>query len=166
MSEDLFRKESMEHIKSPEQTEDYLKVSHPSAWLVVLAAAFFVWGFFGQIPVRLPAAGVVENGEITIFLSAEDVLSVNENVEILIDGIPHKVTQVSNEIISADDLKAQYGELKYYQLKPAEWNFQIKADATGVADGVKSVSVVTDKIPAITYLFQQKTTVQPGVDNE
>lgn len=51
---DLFRKKSLQKISSPEQLDDYIRVTTPSVWLVLLAliillAGFLVYSFFGTV---------------------------------------------------------------------------------------------------------------------
>ena len=53
MSE-LFRKKSLERISSPEQLDDYIKVTSIPVWIillgiVVLLAGMLVWGTFGTV---------------------------------------------------------------------------------------------------------------------
>ncbi len=48
----IFRQESLDRIASPEQTDDYLRLPSPSAWLIVgacalLAAGAAAWQAFG-----------------------------------------------------------------------------------------------------------------------
>ena len=52
MSQPIFRQKSMEKISSPEQMNDYIRVSNPSVWMIlaaviVLLAGVCVWGMFG-----------------------------------------------------------------------------------------------------------------------
>ena len=53
MSE-LFRKKSMDRISSPEELNDYIKVTTPSVWLsiaaiVIILVGALVWGAFGTV---------------------------------------------------------------------------------------------------------------------
>ena len=64
----LFREKSIERIESPEKLNDYLKVTSPGVWLVlitviVILAGVCIWGVFGRIQATAPAAVVSENGE-------------------------------------------------------------------------------------------------------
>ena len=47
----IFRQKSMERLSSPEQLNDYLKVTNPAVWVVLAAVIFllaglFIWSFF------------------------------------------------------------------------------------------------------------------------
>ncbi len=51
---DLFRKKSLQKISSPEQLDDYIRVTTPSVWLVLLAliillAGLLVYSIFGTV---------------------------------------------------------------------------------------------------------------------
>jgi len=53
----IFREKSMERVSSPEQLNDYLKVTTPSVWLILLAlvlllAGILAWSAFGTMEVR------------------------------------------------------------------------------------------------------------------
>ena len=54
MDNGVFRKKSIERISSPEQLNDYIRVSNPGIWLllatiVILLAGACVWAAFGTI---------------------------------------------------------------------------------------------------------------------
>ena len=50
----LFRKKSLDRVSSPEQLNDYIRVTSPSVWLVLLAivlllAGILIWSTFGKV---------------------------------------------------------------------------------------------------------------------
>ena len=62
---DLFRKKSMDKISSPEELNDYIRVTSPSVWMVlagtvILLVGFLAWGVFGTVNVE-KANGTVES---------------------------------------------------------------------------------------------------------
>jgi multidrug efflux pump subunit AcrA (membrane-fusion protein) len=77
METTLFRKSSLERISSPERLNEYIKITHPGVWsvllgcLALLAAACF-WGFYGSIPDSVKASGILfpQNG-VTSVIPAE-----------------------------------------------------------------------------------------------
>ena len=65
MDNSLFRKKSLERISSPEQLNDYIKVSSPSVWLIIsamiiIAVAFSIWAFSGNITSEVSSTGVFQ----------------------------------------------------------------------------------------------------------
>ena len=58
-SRQIFREKSIERVTSPEQLDDYIKVTTPSVWLILsatiaLLAGMIIWGVFGKIEVNTP----------------------------------------------------------------------------------------------------------------
>ena len=41
---DLFREKSLEQVRSPEELNDYIRVTTPSVWLVLLATTILLLG--------------------------------------------------------------------------------------------------------------------------
>lgn len=83
MSEQIFRKKSLDKVKSPENLDDFIRVSNPGVWLllisvIVLLAGACVWGIFGQIDSTVPSTVRIEDGGTVCFIAPEDVSSIRE----------------------------------------------------------------------------------------
>ncbi|MBQ8955858.1 MAG: hypothetical protein IJ075_02720 [Lachnospiraceae bacterium] len=55
----IFREKSIERVTSPEQLDDYIKVTTPSVWLILIATVILligtlIWGVTGRIEVNTP----------------------------------------------------------------------------------------------------------------
>ena len=73
-NENVFRKEALEGIRSPEQMDDCLKVTNPGVWIILTAAVLiiaglFVWAGIGRLETTVPAAAVVKSGTARIILT-------------------------------------------------------------------------------------------------
>ena len=102
MKEELFRKKSLEKIKSPEVLNDYIRVSNPGLWLLLISAFILlagacVWGIFGHIDSTVPASVRIENGQAVCTIAEEDISSVKvgstvkfEDCEAVIEAIGNK----------------------------------------------------------------------------
>ena len=102
MSEEIFRKKSLDKVKSPENLDDYIRVSNPGVWLllvsvIVLLAGACVWGVFGHIDSTIPASVRIENGQAVCMIAEEDISSVKvgstvkfEDCEAVIEAIGNK----------------------------------------------------------------------------
>lgn len=71
MEESVFRKKSLERISSPEQLNDYLRVTNPTVWLVLgavilLLVGVIVWGSVATIESFASGTGFVEDGVMTV----------------------------------------------------------------------------------------------------
>ncbi len=66
----LFREKSMERVSSPEALNDYIRVTTPSVWivliaLVVLLVGMLTWSIFGKVQVHTADGSVEEIHPIT-----------------------------------------------------------------------------------------------------
>ncbi len=64
MAKQLFREESLKRVSSPEQMDDYIRVSSPGIWIMIAAVltllvGLFMWGIFGRVDMAVKV-----NGEI------------------------------------------------------------------------------------------------------
>ncbi len=65
----IFRKKSLERVTSPEQLNDYIRVTTPSVWIILAATLILiigtlVWAVFGKILVNTDS-GVKEVAPIS-----------------------------------------------------------------------------------------------------
>lgn len=64
MKESIFRKKSLERISSPEQIDDYMKVTSPGMWLVLCVIFLLLSaGIFWSITAKIEE-NIVEDGQI------------------------------------------------------------------------------------------------------
>ena len=68
----LYRKESLNRIQSPEQLNDYLRITNPSVWVIlsaviVLLAGLLVWSGFARIDSHADGTAQVEDGVMTVW---------------------------------------------------------------------------------------------------
>ena len=87
MKEEIFRKKSLDRIKSPESLDDYIRVSNPGIWLllvsvIVLLAGACVWGVFGHIESVVDTTVRVENGTAYCFIASGEISSVSEGMNV------------------------------------------------------------------------------------
>ena len=102
MNEEIFRKKSLDKVKSPESLDDYIRVSNPGVWLllisvIVLLIGAVVWGIFGHIDSTVPASVRIENGTAVCYVEEDNMTSVKvgqtvkfEDCEAVIEAIGNK----------------------------------------------------------------------------
>lgn len=69
----LFRKEAMQRITSPDQLNDYLKVTNPATWVILVAilmlmVGILVWSMVGTLETTEKATAIItdNNAEIAV----------------------------------------------------------------------------------------------------
>ena len=156
MSE-LFRKKSIERVTSPEQLNDYIRVSNPGVWMilaavVILLAGVCVWGFFGRLDTKKQASGVCENSKLTCYIKSDDISDVKEDTIISVDGKEYTVKSVSSSPVRLDGEKDSY--LIYLGgFSETDWVFSVTVDAPDLADGEYSVDVITKRVSPISFVL-------------
>ena len=68
------KKKNMDRVSGPESLNDYIRVTSPSVWIVLLAlvvllAGMLVWSIFGRIEVKDANGGVKEIAPITYLIN-------------------------------------------------------------------------------------------------
>ncbi len=69
----IFRKKSLDRVTSPEQLDDYIKVTTPSVWLILIATIILIvgalfWAVFGRIELNTDT-GVKEVAPISYLIN-------------------------------------------------------------------------------------------------
>ena len=87
MQEEIFRKKSLDKIKSPETLDDYIHVSNPGVWLVLVGIITLLlgacaWGIFGHIDSTVPSTVCVENGKTVCYIAEQDIASVRTGLTV------------------------------------------------------------------------------------
>ena len=72
----VYRKKSLERIQSPEQLNDYLRVTNPSVWVILAAVALIlagalIWGSFAYIDSFVTGTAEVKDGVMTVTVEDE-----------------------------------------------------------------------------------------------
>ena len=54
MNDTIFRQKNIDKISSPEKLDDYVRVTTPSVWIILIAIVLLlvgavIWGIFGEI---------------------------------------------------------------------------------------------------------------------
>lgn len=78
MSEEIFRKKSLEKINSPENLHDYVRVSGLGMWLlligiVALLVGALIWGTVAELESSISVQAIVESGTATCTVADETV---------------------------------------------------------------------------------------------
>ena len=157
MSSTIFREKSLEKIASPEQMNDYIRVSSPSVWMVlaaviVLLAGVCVWGVFGHLDTAVQTGGVCANGRLTVFVGEEEHDKIGESAVISVDGVEYAVAEITNVPIRVDDQIDPY-VVHLAGFTEGGWVYRLYADAPGLADGVYAVSVITERVKPLDFVL-------------
>lgn len=153
----LFRKSTMQRISSPDQLNEYIRVTSQGVWLLLAAlfimlAGALIWGFMGEIKTTRNVTAVVTNGEAVFYSADVTIYSAGMEVDFQ-SGEKGVITSISSEPITRSYIEAKYDEYTVFELDPPEWAYKIAVSAQGVNDGLSVLSVVIDTVTPISFIL-------------
>lgn len=156
MNDKLFRKKSVDRMSSPEQLNEYIKVTSPGVWMALLAIVILligvcVWGFFGNLETRQTYAAESREGQTTLYVKADNLSSFKENMSVYINGKEYKVVSVSAEPVHVTEDISEYAR-HTGNLSLGEWIYIVKTDGS-LPDGAYKAEIVVDRVAPKYFVF-------------
>ena len=103
MEKTIYREKSLKYISSPEQLNDYLKVTKPAVWVVLAAVVLLlvgllIWGAFAYIASSVSGTGTVEDKSIVITFPDDDFsMNVQEGMNVIVGDEEGLITSVGRD---------------------------------------------------------------------
>lgn len=137
MKESIFRKKSIERISSPEEIDDYMKVTSLGMWLVMgaiilLLAAAVIWSITGRIETTIEADGYAEDGKVMMEILPEQMDRLDVGSEVRAGNRTGTVTEIVER----------------------EADYLVVASIPELEDGNVKVVLVAERIAPITFLTE------------
>ena len=156
MSEQIFRKKSLERVTSPEDLNAYIQVSSPGIWMVLTAivlllAGVCVWGVVGHLDTTITVAAVAENGTVTAYIHEADAARVEEGMPVEVGGKNCTLGTVEAKPVVVD---ASFDEYTRHvgALQSGEWVFPAAVNAA-LEDGVYSAEIVVESVSPMSFVL-------------
>ena len=134
----IFRKETLERISSPERLTDYLRVTNPGIWVVLAAiiimlVGFFVWMSVGVIETTVPVGVSTQNRRATVAIKS-DVNTMSKDMTLRVGG----------------------KETTILSTKTDDYGRTVGTAEVALPDGMYEGSLVTESIHPIQFLTSSK----------
>ncbi len=142
MQSHLFRKQNVERISSPEQLQDYMRVTNPGVWMVLAAVIVLLAGLLAasalvKVETTVNARGEIAQagGEIVMTLTPEAEQAVREDMPVRLAG--------------------QDGRVAYVYESDGETIVKAELDkaAEALPAGTYDVEIVTETLSPISFLL-------------
>ena len=100
MNNSLFREKSIQKVQSPDNLNEYIRVSNPGIWILMVSIAFLllglcIWGCFGQLRTVVQAEALCENGVLSCVLPDDNAAGVQPEMTVTLGKQAGTVTRVS-----------------------------------------------------------------------
>lgn len=156
MEKQLFREKSIKSISSPEQLNDYVRVTTPGVWVIlaaviVLLVGACVWGVFGHLDTAVPACAVADGGSVICYIKESDIGKVQAGQSVTVDGAELRLSSVSAEPSEIGEGFDAY-TLHVGGLEHGDWVYVAEAEGE-VPDGVYTAEIVVDSVKPISFLM-------------
>lgn len=156
MENQIFRKKSIERVSSPEQLNDYVKVSNPTVWMILAAVILLltgvcVWGVFGHIDTKLTTAAVVKDRNVTCYVKEANIASVKAGQRVQINGKECAILSVSDVPIAVARELGDY-TLHIGGLSVGEWVYEVNF-VTDLPDGIYGAHITVDSVYPMSFVI-------------
>jgi hypothetical protein len=180
MKNEIFRKSSLERVSSPEQLNDYIKVSNPSVWLVILALFILlisagIWAFTGAMPTKVKMNGLLSDGKTVVCYLSPDQISMQSDdsgnpiqgiktgleVDVVVqqNNVHGKVKEVASVPVNLEDVAQDIGNdwlLNKLQLPTSGYVFEMHIaleKSVGKKGDIGTVAITTETSKPTDFLF-------------
>lgn len=152
----VFRKSSIDRVSSPEQLNDYIKVSRPGVWLILTAVVILLiglctWGVLGTLTTTSDAVTVVHDGKGICYVSTEAAKDLTPGMEVRVCDGTGNITSVASEPV---EVTADFSAYTLYlgDLKVGDWVVPVTVK-TSAPDGTYIAKIVLEAISPISFVL-------------
>ena len=160
----LFTEKAANKLRSPDDLDEYVRVTNPSVWVVLAACAclmigLFAWGIFGTAETNVSTVGTCVKGEVVCFLPAEKASKVHVGDSANVGGKLMKVESVGSVPLSRAEVhEIVGGDYLASTLVESDWTYPVHFDGGDVAsfqEGVPlSATITVENISPISLIFK------------
>ncbi len=156
MQNNVFREKSMERVSSPEQLNDYIKVSNPAVWMIIssviiLLIGICVWGVFGRLNTVIKTGGVCQNGVACCYVKEADVAKIKAESTVSVNGKDYSVTSMSKTPIKAGENVDPY-ILHLGNIGDNDWVYEVFFNAPLNNDKYE-MNITVDSVSPMSFIL-------------
>ena len=145
MANPILSKNSNNKVSSPEQLNDYIKVSSVGIWLILCVlilflVSVFVWAIFGSLTTTVAANGVCDGTQVVCYVDNTDSVDIGDKVKI--NGKEGEIVAIAETPVSSSALSEKYDEYTVYSLQPADWSYEVTVKCDDCTEGVVNVKIM------------------------
>lgn len=159
----IFTKKATDKLRSPDDLDEFVRVTKPSVWVVLAACAslligLFVWGLFGTAETSVSTMGTCVEGEVVCFLTGDRAANIHEGDVANVDGELMEVAALSSVPVSRIEARDIVGnDYLASALVEGDWTYVVSfkgGDGREFTEGIPlSVTITTERIAPISLIF-------------
>ena len=166
MTSGIFTKKATEKLRSPDDLENYVRVTNPSAWITLGAFAclfvgLFAWGLFGTVSTSIDVSGTCLDGDVIGFIAEEQVADVHVGDAADVGGVPTHVASMGDVPVSyAEALDLLGSDYLASKLVGDGWAYIVRFDGASGADfregTLLDIRITTERVAPLSLVFGGK----------
>lgn len=155
MNNNIFRQKNIDRINSPESLNNYLSVTNPSVWIilvgiVLLIVGSFVFGLFGEVKTNVPVAVCASGEEITAYVDEADIDRIDTTMKITVEGEEYSIDFIPDRPIKNTEIDEF--ALHKAGMESSQWLYPVRANGD-VKDGVYNGYITVERISPISFVL-------------
>lgn len=113
MENKLFREKSLNRISSPEDLTDYIKVTTPSVWMVLIAiilllAGVCCWGIFGRVETKIDALVMSTDSYMYAIVDDSEAARISTGDQLRVEGRTYTVAAIGSDPLELTVAESSY----------------------------------------------------------
>ena len=151
-------------MSSADDLDHYVKVTNPSAWVLIgavaaLLVAAFIWGLTASLPLTSTTTGVLKGGQVVCFLPLDGNALANTDSKVTAAGRETHIISVNDNPHSQREVTEELGsDYAVESLRLAQWSYKV---IVALPDELASweegddvpVQITTREVAPLAYLF-------------
>ena len=158
MNRNIFRKESLDRVSSPEQLNDYIRVTNPGVWMMMCAVILLLvgictWSIFGRLDTVLSVAALTEQNKTVCYVKEEDVEKLALDMPVRIGDEQYQISRIPRQPVLVDDTFVQY-LLHVGNLTEGEWVYPVTLNKPyGNNGNIEKAEIVIESIAPMSFVL-------------
>lgn len=150
----IFRQKTIDQAVSPDKLDDYIQVSNPSVWMILIVIVLLlvgagIWSAFGQMSDVQRAVLLVENDSAVAYVDQSSAEELTAGDAIDVAGVQGVVTSVSSDVAPLFSLPADVQDLAS---DGTGWFYEALV-SIDLPEGVYGADVTTQTYHPVALLF-------------
>ena len=151
----IFRKQSIDRISSPEQLSDYISSAKPSVWLMLTAVLLLligagVWSVFGRLDTTITTGAYCSDGSLTIYIPEDTAVLPETGAAVSVEGRSFAVSRIGRTPDLIGDEDDPYA-IHLSALSQGDFAYKALA-AADLPDGAYKAVITVESISPISFL--------------
>ena len=151
----IFRKKSLDKVQSPDDLNDFIKVTTPGVWLIIAAVIVLligavVWGVFGNMDSSCPAFVSVNDGRAVVYFTAD-------KSDVVLSGVTVRVGETEGVVSSASSPVRTDGtdsSVQYFAETHGHDDWICVSECEiDLPDGSYNGTIVTESFKPLSFIF-------------